>query len=103
MRLLLKPGHRLGGNRRLLHQRLASPAMARAGDRHVARGEMRIVSAEARVAACSRTRPLHRSSAVRKRQPLGGLIGFGGSPVNGGSSSRACGSIARQGLSSACV
>ena len=40
---------------------------------------------------------------VRKRQPDGGLIGFGGSPVSGGCPSRSSGSIDGAEAKSACV
>ena len=49
----------------------------------------------------------HTSSAngqrVRKRQPDGGLIGLGGSPVSGASSMRSSGSMLSRELSSAWV
>src|SRR5215468_7379996 len=49
----------------------------------------------------------HTSSAngqrVRKRQPDGGLMGLGGSPVSGASSTRSLGSMLRRELKSALV
>lgn len=68
------------------HRRLACQAVAGAGRLDMASGDVRVGGHRAnQTRRCLLADAFRQGQRVRKRQPEGGLMGLGGSPVNGAS------------------